>query len=198
MSIENIINTIDKEAESEAGRIITEAEEKADKIREEYSDRAKALSAKLKKESENKADEQYRRLIVNEQLELRKSLLSKKHEILEALYREAEKKIKEIPRKEYIEFMKELILKRTLSGSEEIIVSKEQRDLFDGDFIDSLNRAFPGGGNFTLSDSEADYSWGVVLKEDKRVIDLSIGVLFDQIAERVESQVAALLFPEGK
>lgn len=198
MSIENIINTIGKEAESEAGRIINEAEEKADKIRKEYSDKGKELSAKLKKESENKADEHYRRLIVNEQLELRKSLLSKKHEILEALYREAEKKIKEMPRKEYLGFIKDLILKRTLSGSEEIIVSKEQSDLFDGDFIDSLNKAFPGGGNFTLSDSKADITWGVILKEDRRTIDLSIGVLFDQITERVESKVAALLFPEDE
>ncbi|MCD6379485.1 V-type ATP synthase subunit E [bacterium] len=198
MSIENILSTIDEEARSDVGGIISKAEAEAEKIGKEYANRTKKLSAKLKKESEKKAKEQHRRMIVNEQLELRKSLLSKKHEILDIFYEKARKKIEEIPREDYIKFIGRLILDRAISGSEEIIVSKEQREVFDSDFLKSLNKSFPGGGNFTLSDSDTDFTWGVVLKEKKRVIDLSFDVLFKQVTERVESQVAALLFPEDK
>ena len=105
MSIENILNTIDKEALSNADRIIGKAEAEADKIRKEYTDRANELNARLQKVSEKKADEVYRRMIVNEQLELRKTLLSEKHKILDAFYREARKKIKEMPPEKYLKFL---------------------------------------------------------------------------------------------
>ncbi len=198
MSIENILNTIDKEALSNANRIIGKAEAEADKIRKEYADRAKELSVRLQKVSEKRADEVYRRMIVNEQLELRKSLLSKKHEILDAFYKEARKKIKEMPPDKYLKFVIQLILNRAISGSEEIIVSEKQREIFAGDFLKSLNRSFPGGGHFTISDAGTDFDWGVVLKEKRRIVDLSFDVLFEQVTERVESEVAALLFPEDK
>jgi V/A-type H+-transporting ATPase subunit E len=198
MSIENILNTIDKEALSNADRIIGKAEAEADKIRKEYADRANELNVRLQKVSEKKADEVYRRMIVNEQLELRKTLLSEKHKILDAFYKEARKKIKEMPPEKYLKFVKRLILNRAISGSEEIIVSAKQKKIFTGDFLESLNQSFPGGGHFTLSDSGADFAWGVVLKEKRRIVDLSFDVLFEQVTERVESQVAALLFPEDK
>ncbi len=198
MSIENILNTIDKEALSNADRIIGKAEAEADKNRKEYSDRANELNTRLQKVSEKKADEVYRRMIVNEQLELRKTLLSEKHKILDAFYKEARKKIKEMPPEKYLKFVKRLILNRAISGSEEIIVSAKQKEIFAGDFLESLNQSFPGGGHFTLSDSGADFAWGVVLKEKRRIVDLSFDVLFEQVTERVESQVAALLFPEDK
>lgn len=198
MSIENILNTIDKEALSNADRIIGKAEAEADKIRKEYADRANELNVRLQKVSEKKADEVYRRMIVNEQLELRKTLLSEKHKILDAFYKEARKKIKEMPPEKYLKFVKRLILNRAISGSEEIIVSAKQKKIFTGDFLESLNQSFPGGGHFTLSDSGADFAWGVVLKEKRRIVDLSFDVLFGQVTERVESQVAALLFPEDK
>jgi len=198
MSIENILNTIDKEALSNANQIIGKAEAEADKIRKEYTDRANELNARLQKVSEKKADEVYRRMIVNEQLELRKTMLSEKHKILDAFYKEARKKIKEMPPEKYLKFVKRLILNRAISGSEEIVVSAKQKEIFAGDFLESLNQSFPGGGHFTLSDSGTDFAWGVVLKEKRRIVDLSFDVLFEQVTERVESQVAALLFPEDK
>jgi vacuolar-type H+-ATPase subunit E/Vma4 len=198
MSIENILSTIEEEARTDVSSIISKAGVEADKIGKEYANKAKELSVKLKKESEKRAKEQHHRMIVNEQLELRKSLLSKKHEILDIFYEKARKKIEETPREEYIKFIGRLIIDRAISGNEKIIVSKKQSEVFDNDFLKSLNKSFPGGGNFTLSDSDTDFTWGVVLKEEKRVIDLSFDVLFKQVTERVESQVAALLFPEDK
>lgn len=195
MSIENILERIGEEAESAARRIMDEAQADADRIGMEYSEKAAAIKEELGARAEKKAREEERRLIVNEQLELRKKLLAKKREILDELYDGARKRIEALTGDEYLDLLKTLILQNAVSGREEIIVSPEHENFFTSGFISSLNREYPGGGNFTLSEEPGDFAWGVVLKEGRRVVDLSLGVLFEQLKEKIEPEVASILFP---
>ena len=87
-------------------------------------------------------DDMYRRLeIVSEQLELRKTLLAKKREILDELYQAAVKRIESISGEEFLGLMQELITGNAISGKGEIIVSSKQKKLFTREFMKKLKGA---------------------------------------------------------
>jgi vacuolar-type H+-ATPase subunit E/Vma4 len=196
MSIEKIYERIETQAAASADDIIREAERQAARIRGEYAKRSAELGESLRAYAEKKAGEAGRRLVVNEQLELKKALLAKKREILARIYDDARKRIEGLGDGESAGIIREMILENAVSGREEIVVSGRQSRIFDGKFLDSLNSGFKGGGAFTLAEEKGRFPWGVVLREGRRVVDLSLDVVFEQLREKVEPRIAALLFPE--
>lgn len=195
MAIEDILKRIEAEAEAEAGRILAEAEGEAARIREEYGKRAERLGAALEEEARKRAGEERRRLVVSEQLELRKGTLGRKRELLDELYRAAWERIRELPEERYLALMKSLVLERAVTGREEIVVPSGQRGLFTEGFVEELNAARPGAG-FTLAGEPGSFDRGVILREGRRVVDLTLPVLFEQVRDRMEPGIAAILFPE--
>jgi len=196
MSIEKIYERIETQAAASADDVIGEAGRQAARIRDEYARRSAELGESLRAYAEKKAGEAGRRLIVSEQLELKKALLAKKREILAGIYDDARKRIEGLGDEESAGILRELILENAVSGREEIVVSRRQSLIFDGKFLDSLNSGFKGGGSFTLTEEKGSFPWGVVLREGRRVVDLSLDVVFEQLKEKVEPRIAALLFPE--
>lgn len=197
MSIENILKRIEEEAEAAVGLIIGEAETEAEKIRKEFAVQADELKEKLEQRARIRAEEEERRLLVNEELRLRKQLLEKKREILDALYVEAVNRIASLETGEYLDLMKKLIMKNATSFGEEIIVPEDQRKIFGKEFIDSLNQSVRGKkGTFSISDDPGDFSWGVILEERKRRVDLTLDVLIAQLRDRIESDISAALFAD--
>lgn len=197
MSIENILERIKEEAGAAAEDLVGRAEEEAERILESYEADGETLQMELEQRARKKAEEEKRRLLVNEQLELRKHLLEKKHEILDELYEQAKKDMQEMGGEEYLDLMKGMILRSAISGNEEIIVTKEQKKLFGGAFLDALNKENVLGKGFKLAEESGDFSWGVVLREGRRIVDLTLGVLMEQLIERIESEIAPMLFSDS-
>ena len=197
MSIENILERIKEEAGSAAGEILTEAEEEAERIRSSYEAEGDELKLKLEQRAGDRAAEEKRRLIVNEELELRKQLLRRKREILDELYREAKAELEGLGEEDYLDLVKGMILRGAISGNEEIIVPKEQTNLFGEAFLDDLNGENKLGKGFKLAKEPGDFTWGVVLRERKRIVDLTLGVLVEQLRERIEPEIAPMLFSDS-
>jgi V/A-type H+-transporting ATPase subunit E len=197
MSIENILERIREEAGSAAGELVARAEEEAERIRGSYEAEGADLKVKLEQRAEKKAVEEKRRLIVNEQLELRKQLLRKKREILDELYERAKGEMERLGEEDYLDLMKEMILRGAISGNEEIVVAKQQRNLYGDDFLDALNRENKLGKGFKLAKDSGDFPWGVILREGARIVDLTLGVLVEQLRERIESEIAPMLFSDS-
>ncbi len=195
MSIENILKRIGDEAEGEAHAKRQAAEARAAAIREEYERGAAALAGELERAYREKAAVEERRLVVAEELELRKKLLERKREILAEIYREARNRVEGLPPAEYLDLMRSLILRNAASGREEIVVPAAHRQLFTPAFVDALNRA-RDGASFRLADEPGGFAWGVVLREGQRLVDLTSDVIFRQLAARSEARVAAALFPD--
>jgi vacuolar-type H+-ATPase subunit E/Vma4 len=195
MSIENILKRIDEETRSRVDEIVGAAEAKAAAIRGEYEARGEALRAELEERIRAKAGNEERRLVVAAELDLRKQLLERKRELLAEAYREARNRIEALPPERYLEILRALILRNVLSGREEIVVPAAQRALFTPAFVESLNREREGAA-LRVADEPGGFAWGVVLREGRRRVDLTIGVIFEQLAARVESRVAAALFNE--
>lgn len=185
------------EADVEANEIVSRAGEQAERIRSESEAEGTDLERELEERARKKAEEEERRLIVNEQLELRKQLLEKKWEILDGLYDRAKGEMEKLDAGEYLDLVKKLILGGAVSGNEEIVVAKGQEKLFDDAFLDALNGENEPGEGFRMAKEAGDFSWGVVLREGRRTVDLTLGVLMSQLRERIESEIAPMLFSDS-
>jgi vacuolar-type H+-ATPase subunit E/Vma4 len=196
MSIENILQRIEEETEASVKEIVGKAEGQAASVRDDYAKKGSRLREELEQKARVKAADEERRLIVGEELELRKAFLKRKREILSEIYAEARTRISNLSQAEYLELMKTFIVRNALSGREEIVVPAEQRSMFTAEYIESLNGARGGSSSFSLADAHGDFTWGVVLREGQRRVDLTLEVVFEQLKARIESGIASLLFPE--
>ena len=197
MSIEKILERIKEEADSAAGDIVEKAEREAERIRVSFEADGTKLKNELEKRARERAEEEKRRLIVSEELELRKQFLVKKRELLDELYERAKGEMEKLEGEEYLDLVKKMILASAISGNEEIVAAKKQEGLFTGAFMETLNRENKRGEGFTLADETGAFSWGVVLREGRRRVDLTLGVLMDQLRERIESEIAPKLFSDS-
>lgn len=196
MSVENILKRIAEETEQAIGAVRAGTEKQIAAISEEHEKKGAVLRAELERAARTKAEEEERRLIVGEELELRKAGLARKREILEEIYGEARRRVEGLPPEEYLDLLRSLIVRHSLSGKEEIVVPAAQRRIFTAEFLVSLNKHKGAGAAFTIADAPGDFAWGVVLQEGQRKVDLTLDVVFDQLKARVEAQIAAVLFPE--
>ena len=196
MSIENILKKIEEEAEAAEAEILRAAGTRAASIRGDGERGGAKLREELESRARAKASDEERRLVVGEELELRKASLERKREILGEVYAEALKRIEHLPQDEYLMLISAFILKNAISGREEIVVPAAQRSMFSGAFVESLNRARGAGAAFVVAETPGEFAWGVVLREGQRRVDLTLGVIFRQLTARVESAVAGVLFPD--
>lgn len=196
MAIRDILQKIGEEAEAAARKRAAAAEEEARRIRAEYDGRGEALAAELRSRAEKRAAEEERRVVVGEQLEFRKAVLAKKREILDGVFAEARERIAALEGDDYLALVTDIILDHAVTGREEIVPAAAQRELYTPETIASLDERWPGGGSFRLADESGNFSRGVVLREGKRVVDLSLDVFFEQVREEFEPGIAAILFGE--
>lgn len=196
MSIENIIQRIEDETGGAVAEILEKAEAQAAAIAADFSRTTVRMREELDGKARARAADEEKRLIVGEQLELGKSFLERKRQVLDEVCRMARNRIEALPAAEYRELVRGLILRNAVTGSEEIVVPARQRDLFTPEFIESLNGARGGGAAFSVAGPSDDFGWGVILREGQRRVDLTLEVVFEQMRERIESAIATVLFPE--
>jgi len=196
MSIENILKKIEEETGAAAEEILRAAGTRVASVREEGERGGAKLREELESRARAKASDEERRLVVGEELELRKASLERRREILGEVYAEARKRIEKLPPDDYLKLISSFILKNAISGKEEIVVPASQRRMFSEGFVESLNRARGAGAAFAVAETPGEFAWGVVLREGQRRVDLTLEVLFRQLAARVESAVAGVLFSE--
>lgn len=194
MSIERILQKIDDDAANAARAVVEEARAEAAKILARYEAAAGQLRGELEAHAERKAAEEKRRLLVGEELELRKAALVGRHEILAGIYDEARSAIGGLAGGAYLDLLCSMIASHAVSGREEIVPAAGQRALLDAAFLKKVGAAFGGEARFTVAGEEGSFAWGVVLREGKRVVDLSLETVFEQVRERIEPEVSAVLF----
>ena len=194
MSIEKILSKIDEDSRAAVEAALERAREDAAALSTRYARSSEELGAGLESRAGKKAVEEKRRLIVSEQLELRKAELVGKRGILSKLYDDARKNIASLSGDDYLALIRSLIVSRAISGTEEIVPAAGQTALLSSDFLSKLNGEYPDGGKFTIAADEGTFEWGVVLREGRRTVDLSLGTVFDQVMDRIEPEVAAILF----
>ena len=195
MPIDRILEKIDRDAETGASGVISGAEEEAAAIGHRYAEAASRLAESLEAEAERRAAEEKKKLLVSEELELRKKALEEKHRVLADVYAEARKRMEDLGEDDYLELLTRLVLARAATGSEEIVPAGGQRGLARR-LAGRLEGEYPGGGRFSVAKEEGDFAWGIVLREGRRSVDLSLDSVFEEVVSRIEPEVSKALFPE--
>ena len=190
--IEKIIQLIQAEAQTEIDAVLEKAREEAAEITARYQQQSETEAADLEYRNKKIASEREERLISVAQMESRKVTLQVKQEMVEKAYELALKKLCSMQDDQYIEVLKQLILKASVSGREEVIFSSEIRETIGKAAVEQANQS--SGKNLILSKETRPIPGGFILKDG----NIEVNCAFDTLVrlERAETAgtVAKKLF----
>lgn len=195
--IDRIKEKIINDAKEDARVIIEAAKAESEKIIGKYNTEAVAQSQKISNNTEQK-----RLAIIKHQddmahLEGRKQLLGAKQAVLDEVFKEAFTKIKKLGREDYTAFLSSMAFKTSLNGTDEIILSADDRKSFGEDIVAKANKLLEDSGknaSLVLSDEVRDIDGGLILKTGDIETNCTFDVLYDIARGELTTEVAAILF----
>ena len=191
--LEKILSQIEYESNDRCRELKDKANEKAKSIIEEAEKQALKIKSDSDESVEKKLYAAKQAAESSAQLAASREILKAKLEIIDGTLERSLEVIKALPKKEYFEILKELILKNARKGEGVLHLSKEDTNKLPVNFVDSVNNAFKKGYKLTLGDS-ADIDSGFVLVYG----DIDINCSFDAIAaekrDELRDALNALLF----
>ena len=197
MSLENILSEILKEGEEEKLKIIRDAHEMADNIlakaKEDIEEFKREQGEKINKEAMSVKE----RIITSFELKKDKELLTEKKRVLDEVFDKVIKKVKSLPKEEYLNFLERLILKYVQTGDEQLFISEDDKKIVDEGFLKRINeklRTSGKAGNIVLSEETASILGGVILGRENIKINASLELIVEDIREKWEKEVGQILF----
>lgn len=189
-------------------KIIADAKQQAEDIINEARGQAAAIENAAKAETEKKkqamleearrkAEEEYNRIVASGKMELRKEVLADKREIMNEPFKRALEYITNLPGPEYKKLLSGLIVSLIKTGSEEIILSKKDRERVGEDFAAYVNRQASSqiaGSDVILSDETREMTGGFVLRSGNVEINYSFEDVLNAVKEDMELDIVKMLF----
>ena len=185
--IEKIIGLIQSEGQAEIDTVLEKARADAAEITARYQDQSEAEAAELELKNQKNAAEHEERLISVAQMESRKVVLQVKQEMIEKAYALALKKLCSMQEDRYIEVLKQLILKASVSGREEVIFSPEIRETIGKTAVEQVNQAT--GKNLLLSEETRLIPGGFILKDG----NIEVNCAFDTLVRLERTETAGMV-----
>jgi V/A-type H+-transporting ATPase subunit E len=197
MEAEQVIEKILSDAKVEAEKIIKQKEEQIaseqkafDKKLSEYEKETDSLAKKA-------ADEKKAHLLAETRMKLAKEILAEKRKIIDGLFEDAKKQLEKLPDEEYKNLMTKLMLKAVQTGSEEVIVGKNETRInavFLSRINDTLQKKGGKKAELKLSDKKQDINAGFILKRGKIKTNASVNVILEEAKRDLEIELAKDLF----
>ncbi len=191
--LEKILSQIENEQDNRCRELISEAEAKAKAIIDEANSQAEKIAADKAEETEKKLENS--RQAAESAAELAKSriLLETKLRLIDETLKRSLEVIKVLPKKEYFEILKELVLKNAQKGEGVLRLSQADVNRLPSNFVDSINKAFKRGYKIKLGDT-ADIDSGFILVYG----DVDVNCSFEAIAaskrDELRDTLNSLLF----
>ena len=192
MSLKDIINTIDREAQEKISEIKKDAEEKKRLLVSQWEEKISRAKEEILKTAEKKSHDRILQAQFKIQSQKQREILKKKQEIINSAFAAAEKKLSQMDERAYEDFMKKL-LSAIPETAGEIIAAKNlpQQKLLKNALEKSKKR-------FTLTEKTADISGGFIFFSKEIEIDNSFKNLVENQKESALPMVASLVFSESK
>lgn len=197
MSLEKIIEKIRVDAQQKADSIIRQAEEDAGKILTRAEQEAKEKANRIIEEATQSAQQKDRRMILAAELACRKDILSEKQKAIRTCFERALEKLNQMPDRQYLEIVKNMLVASASSDFTEVIFPKNDRRRINQSFIDEVNKALKDSGRkgqLQISKEQRDISGGFILKGDRVEIDNSFASVLKYRKSDLEADVARILF----
>jgi V/A-type H+-transporting ATPase subunit E len=199
MEAEQVINKILSEAQTEADKIKSQAEEKLTaeqaQLDKELSDYAARTSELAKKAAEDKKSQ----MLAAARMDIAKKYLGEKRKLLQEVFDKAKEQLMKMPEEQYRQLMKKLMVGAVETGDEEVIIDANETRI-DHKFIKEVNRQLGPGfhGNLRLSEDKEEIGGGFVLRRGKIRNNVSLDVLLEDARKNLEIDLARELFADAK
>ncbi len=179
MSIENIILKISSETEKKKGKILEESGKKCREILALYEKKAKKIKEEMLVVGSKKIKEEHGRKILLSNLEIKKEQLSEKRKILDEIYSDILKKLKDMSSENFVKIVSEK-LKDNLTVGDEVLVSAKYKDNFPK----------PHNVKIKFDDIESIF----IIKKSASEIRFSFEELISELKEKTERKISEILF----
>ena len=200
MSLEKILERIQKDAQSEVDRIKGRASATADEILKKAQAEAEALKAQALEDAKNEAKQRGERIVATASLDLRKAILAEKQNAIDTAFQAAVDILVKMGDAEYRKIIRDMILPNVQAGDEEIILSERDKARLGDDFAQEINRQLSESGKkgeLTISQDTYNIVGGFVLRRGQIELNSSFESLFKSSRDDLESEVSKILFPES-
>jgi V/A-type H+-transporting ATPase subunit E len=185
-----------EDARQSASQTLKEADERAQKLREDNELRAE--------ESRNAAMEQARkdcaelrdRMLRMAELDQRKELLAMKRTVIEAAFDYALSGMRAMSAEKARAFMEKTLVSLA-EGDEGVIVSKGDENVFDESFVARVNELLKKAGksaNLALTGETREVGGGLMLRRGGMEVNLTYPSVLSELKPELEAEVAAILF----
>jgi V/A-type H+-transporting ATPase subunit E len=201
VALEGILEKINRNAEEKVEAIREEGRLKRREIISRAESQARERSERIVVKATEKAELERRRSSVAAELRRRKEILSEKQTLMDECFRAALDELLKLPDEEYRSLIRTMLLRIASSGDETVLVSPDDEKRIAAGFIDRINAELKEAGkngSLKLERSSPTVRGGFILRTEEVEVDCSFGTLLAQLREDLESDVAAMLFGEGK
>jgi len=175
--LEKILSTIEQDSNDRCREITEQAQKQAQEIIDAASAKAQEDIANAKASVDKRVAEHDGAIEASVSMTKNRIILEGKLDIISSTLERALEVIKALPKKEYFEILKGLILKNVRKGEGVLRLSKEDTEKLPSNFIDSINNALKRGYKISLGQS-ADIDSGFILVYG----DIDINCSFDAVA----------------
>jgi V/A-type H+-transporting ATPase subunit E len=195
MEAGQVVEKILADANAEAEKIKKEAEEKESAEKDKLNEQLKEYKEQTEILAQKAGEDEKSHILAAARMDITKELLAEKRKILDEVFEQARKKLREMPDEEYRALIKKLLVDTVETGDEEVVLDTNEKRIDHG-FIKHINRELGSGkkGELKLSDEKQDIGAGFILKRGKIKTNVSIGVLLDQARKELEIELAKELF----
>ena len=192
-----IVSHIEAETQSEIDALLAQAQANAAEITAEYAKKAEAEAAELLRAGKESAEQRVQRQERTTRLEARKDILGLKQEMVSAAYDKAREAILALDEDKYVAFLAEQAGAAALTGREEILLNKTDRDRIGAKLLAAANaaavkRGLPG--EMKLSDETRAVSGGLILRRGSIEVNCTLEKLLEMSRSALDAEVASVLF----
>lgn len=192
--MERIRESILAEARTQAEAIIKEAEDSVKEMEGQAEKRAEELTKNRLERAKVEAQDAQKRMLSMAELELKKQSLEAKQSIIDQAFDKALAKLNKLPDEKYAAMIVSVLGSVGLAGGEELIVPLKDRERFQKGLLKRINDKL--GFELKLSDEDRGIQGGFIVKVDGVEINNSFETLLRMEREKVESEIADILFQQ--
>lgn len=187
MPLQNIKDTIQRQAQNKIAEVKKLTEKQIQKIESEVNIELKKLIQEIKIKTDLQIKGLQEQNKIDLEIQQRNSVLTKKLELLNEAQNNTIQNLCKLNSAEYESVIKKLLEKISINDSKAEIIIPESRKIESKNALQSANK------NFTVK-TDKDLKGGFIIKTDKFEINNSFADIVKQIFEEREMEIVELLF----
>ena len=197
MSINGIVQRIEKDAAAEAELIKQEYSAQIAELEHKFSGERKNILADAEKRAKIERGKAHKRAVDHAKLMMSQKILRKKMEILQRLFDEVEQHIKNLPPDEYRAFFAKILVE--LGQSEGEIIVAADKNVLDEKFLriamGKIEEKLGVKPNLSIKFVDEDWN-GFLIQQQKVRYNDTLDAVMQSLRENIEEKVAKTLFQE--